>query len=153
MSSIKFEWLRDYIEREERITYLKWNLAKSKAELARWVDGDLQNVRLTQGSLSANLENNITLLAKELDTLTAEQDELNSLIQTFKGVDQQIVRLKYIEGLSLEAIAEALGYSESHIQKRHAEIRKNVCFISEYMANIHKYHNELETIYKDISIE
>ena len=110
MSSIKFEWLRDYIEREERITYLKWNLAKSKAEL-------------------------------------------NSLIQTFKGVDQQIVRLKYIEGLSLEAIAETLGYSESHIQKRHAEIRKNVCFISEYMVNIHKYHDELETIYKDISRE
>lgn len=151
MSSIKFEWLKDYIEREERIAYLKWNLAKSKAELARWVDGDLQNVRLTQGSLSANLENNIILLAKELDTLSAEQDELNSLIQTFKGVDQQIVRLKYIEGLSLEAIAETLGYSESHIKHRHAEIRRNICFISDYIRKIHKYHNELETIYKDVT--
>lgn len=151
MSSIKFEWLRDYIEREERITYLKWNLAKSKAELARWVEGDLQNVRLTQGSLSANLENNISLLAKELDNLSAEQDELNSLIQTFKGVDQQIVRLKYIEGLSLEAIAETLGYSESHIKHRHAEIRRNISFISEYICKIHKYHDELETIYKDVT--
>lgn len=151
MSSIKFEWLRDYIEREERITYLKWNLAKSKAELARWVEGDLQNVRLTQGSLSANLENNIILLAKELDTLCAEQDELNSLIQTFKGVDQQIVRLKYIEGLSLEAIAETLGYSESHIKHRHAEIRRNISFISEYICKIHKYHDELGTIYKDVT--
>lgn len=151
MSSIKFEWLRDYIEREERITYLKWNLAKSKAELARWVDGDLQNVRLTQGSLSANLENNIILLAKELDNLSAEQDELNSLIQMLKGVDQQIVRLKYIEGLSLEAIAETLGYSESHIKHRHAEIRRNICFISDYIRKIHKYHDELETIYKDVT--
>lgn len=45
-----FEWLKDYKKLEEEIAYLEYNLDKSKAELKRWISGDLQNVRLTAES-------------------------------------------------------------------------------------------------------
>ncbi|MGY4556815.1 hypothetical protein [Bacillus thuringiensis] len=45
-----FDWLKDYQKLEERIAYLDYNLDKTKAELKRWISGDLRDVRLTAES-------------------------------------------------------------------------------------------------------
>ena len=49
-------WLKDYQKLEQDIAYLECNLDKTKAELKRWISGDLQNVRLTAESDGAKVE-------------------------------------------------------------------------------------------------
>ena len=63
-----------------------------------------------------------------------QQKEMLVINQSFKGVENEIVRMKYIEGLTLEEIVEETGYSDSYIRKKHAEIRSKLQFIDDYEA-------------------
>lgn len=130
---MRFQWLKDYQELDEQILYLKWNLNKSKLELARWVDGDLANVRIEKNSRSAYLEENIKKIEKELSILNEQKEEMLILIDSFNGLDNQIMYCKYIKGMTLEEISEKIGYSVSYIQKKHSELRKAIDFLDEYL--------------------
>ena len=103
---MRFQWLKDYQELDEQILYLKWNLNKSKLELNRWVNGDLADVRIEKNSRSASLEENIQKIENEIDLLEEQRKEMLAIINSFKGIDNDIIRKKYIEGCSLELIAE-----------------------------------------------
>ncbi len=54
------------------------------------------------------------------------------LIDSFSGIDNQIIKMKYIDGMKLEDIAEEIDYAPSYVRQRHAEIRKTLNFIDEY---------------------
>lgn len=55
-----YEWLKDYRKLEEQITYLEYNLDKTKRELARWENvNDLGKYKLEAKSLGANVEEKI----------------------------------------------------------------------------------------------
>ena len=110
---MRFQWLKDYQDLEEQLLYLKWNLNKSKLELIRWTTGDLSKVRIEKNSRSSLLEENITQIENEIELLEEQQKEMLVIIQSFKGVENEIVRMKYIEGLTLEEIVEETGYSDS----------------------------------------
>lgn len=129
---MQFGWLKDYKRLQEHLVYLKWNLNKSKLELIRWVEGDLVNVRLEKNSRSSYLEENIEKMEQEIEIIERQKEEMILLIGTFTGVDNQIIRLKYISGMTLEEIAYELGYSVSYIQKRHAEIKRTIHLSDEY---------------------
>lgn len=126
-----YEWLRDYQKIEEDIAYLEFNLEQSQKELTRWVDGDLRDVKLTAESDGARLEERIERIEKELQIKRVERENFLKLISKFKGLDNQLLRLKYIDGLTLEEIAEDLNYSASYIYKKHAEIVKMIKFAHE----------------------
>ena len=125
---MRFQWLKDYQDLEEQLLYLKWNLNKSKLELIRWTTGDLSKVRIEKNSRSSLLEENITQIENEIELLEEQQKEMLVIIQSFKGVENEIVRMKYIEGLTLEEIVEETGYSDSYIRKKHADIRSKLQF-------------------------
>ncbi|RXA88790.1 hypothetical protein EQ868_05615 [Enterococcus hirae] len=129
---MRFQWLKDYQELEEQILYLKWNLNKSKLELMRWVSGDLANVRIEKNSRSSSLEENIKRIECEIELLEIQKEEMVLLIESFTGIDNQIVKMKYVDQMNLEEIAEATGYSDSYIRKRHSEIRKTLQFVDVY---------------------
>lgn len=143
---MRFQWLKDYQDLEEQILYLKWNLNKSKLELARWVSGDLSKVRLEKNSRASSLEENIQKVAQEIQLLENQRVEMKVLVESFKGIDNQIARMKYVEGCNLEEIAEETGYSESYIRKRHAEIRNKLDFLDEYEANSINRQNKISEI-------
>lgn len=132
---MRFQWLKNYQELEEQILFMKWNLNKSKLELERWVSGDLANVRLEKNSRAASLEENIQIIEKEINRLEEQLNEMTLLIKSFKGLDNQIMYLKYVEGMTLEKIAENLNYSTSYIQKKHTESRKAIDFVDEFLVN------------------
>ncbi len=131
---MRFQWLKDYQDLENQILYLKWNLNKSKLELNRWTYGDLSDVRLSENSRSSSLEENIKKMEQELVLLDYQKEELMILINSFEGLENDIVRLKYVEGFNLDQIAEKIGYSDSYVRKKHAEIRRKLQFIDEYEA-------------------
>lgn len=144
---MRFQWLKDYQELDEQILYLKWNLNKSKLELNRWVNGDLADVRIEKNSRSASLEENIKKIENELELLIEQKEEMLLLIDSFSGIDNQIVKMKYVDQMSLEDIAEFVGYSSSYIRQRHAEIRKTLNFLDEYehrQADRLKKENEID---------
>ena len=129
---MRFQWLKDYQCLDEQILYLKWNLNKSRLELDRWVNGDLANVRLEKNSRSSSLEESIEKIEQEIKRLEDQKGELLSIVRSFKGLDNDIVRLKYVDGYSLEEVAEETDYSASYIRQRHAEIRKTLQFLDQY---------------------
>lgn len=143
---MRFQWLKDYQELDEQILYLKWNLNKSKFELNRWVYGDLADVRIEKNSRSSMLEENIQKIENEIEILEEQRQEMLAIINSFKGIDNEIIRKKYVEGCSLEIIAEEIGYSASYVRQRHAEIRKTLSFLDEYEMNKIDRQNKLNEI-------
>lgn len=143
---MRFQWLKDYQELDEQILYLKWNLNKSKLELNRWVYGDLADVRIEKNSRSSKLEENIQKIENEIEILEEQRQEMLAIINSFKGIDNEIIRKKYVEGCSLEIIAEEIGYSASYVRQRHAEIRKTLSFLDEYEMNKVNRQNKLSEI-------
>ncbi|KMY28294.1 phage protein [Lysinibacillus xylanilyticus] len=126
-----YEWLRDYQQIEDEITYLEYNLERSQKELKRWVSGDLAGVKLTAESDGAKLEDRIERIEKELQIKLTEQKNFMELISNFSGLNHKILKMKYVDGMTLEEIAEELNYSASYIYKKHAEIAKMIRFAHE----------------------
>lgn len=143
---MRFQWLKDYQELDEQILYLKWNLNKSKLELNRWVYGDLADVRIEKNSRSSMLEENIQKIENEIEILEEQRQEMLAIINSFKGIDNEIIRKKYVEGCSLEIIAEEIGFSASYVRQRHADIRKTLNFLDEYEMNKVNRQNKLNEI-------
>lgn len=127
-----YEWLRDYIETAEQIDYLEFSIDRNETELKRWVEGDLQDVRLNEKSKSAELEVIIKEQKKELCRKQIQQEQLIDLVSKFKGIEHKILKLKYVDGLTLEEVSEELSYSASHIRKRHAELVRTIKFLEMY---------------------
>ncbi len=121
-----FNWLKVYQELEQEVAYLDYNLDKTKAELKRWVSGDLRDVRLTAESEGAKVEERIEAIEYELAHKMNDMYKLKKLINTFKGLEHKIAYLKYVEGMTLEKIAEELNYSSQYIYNKHAAMREKV---------------------------
>ena len=121
-----FNWLKVYQKEEQDIAYLDYNLDKTKAELKRWVSGDLREVRLTAESEGAKVEERIEAIEYELAHKMNDMHKLKKLIHTFKGLEHKIAYLKYVEGMTLEKIAEELNYSSQYIYNKHAAMREKV---------------------------
>ncbi|SEN86808.1 RNA polymerase sigma factor, sigma-70 family [Amphibacillus marinus] len=123
-----YEWLKDFQNISQEVDYLEFSIERYKTELKRWVEGDLQDVHLNEKSKASNLEE---IIQKSKEALRIKQDQkqqLIKLISKFKGLENQILRMKYVEGKTLEDIAEELCYSSSHISKKHAEIMRIIRF-------------------------
>lgn len=120
-----YEWLISYQEMQQRIAFLELELERYKSELERWCDPqDLGRYSLVKESKASKLEDIIEdheyLLAHEMNHCL----DLVNLIYDFKGLDQHIMRMKYVEGLTLKEIAGELGYGYTYIKKRHGNILK-----------------------------
>ncbi|MED2917039.1 hypothetical protein P4324_04870 [Bacillus thuringiensis] len=124
-------WLKDYQKLEQDIAYLECNLDKTKAELKRWISGDLREVRLTAESEGAKVEERIEAIEYELANEMNVMYDLIELISKFKGLDNQILKMKYIFGMTLEQIACDLNYSPNYIKRKHAEARKIIKFVDD----------------------
>lgn len=120
------QWLFDYYEILEHMDYLEQELGESKRELKRWVDGDLQGVKLTAESRSSGLEKNIKFLE---DELVHQQEKLAGLLYIVKGfedAESQVIFKKYVERKTLERAAEELDYSFGHVKRVHAKVAKRI---------------------------
>lgn len=127
-----YEWLRDYQRLTQDIAYLEFNLEQTEKELKRWVQGDLSGIKLEADSLGSKVEEHIEKIREELLFKQEQLSKLIQLVDTFQGIDHQILRKKYIYGMTLETIAEELNYSTSHIRKKHAELVRTIKFVETY---------------------
>lgn len=124
-----YEWLKDYRKLEEQITYLEYNLDKTKRELARWENvNDLGKYKLKAKSLGANVEEKIEAIEYELAHKMNDLYDLKTLISTFDGLEYKILYRKHVEGKTLETIASELNYSTNYIKIKHANIMRMMAY-------------------------
>ncbi|NRE00151.1 hypothetical protein DBN64_11470 [Enterococcus faecalis] len=107
----------------------------NEKELSRWTsyidtDGDLAKHQtfLTSLEKQNHLKGVIKELNQRVEQLEKEREKIIELIDKFNGLNQKILKLKYVEGLTLESIADETGYSYSYIKSKHAEIMRMVQF-------------------------
>lgn len=125
----RFEWLKDYLDLDDEIRFLTWKIRKAQNEERRWTTGDLKNVRLERDSKGSHVMDHVPEYEDALRDCKAEQYDLLQLINTFSGYENQILKLKYVEGLSLEEVAERLDYSYETIRAKHSELHRRLDFI------------------------
>ena len=126
-----FEWLNDYKVLKRQLIYKQDKLEAAKSELWRWTHGDLQEVRLSKDSIASGLEQHIMNLHAEVSVLNTRLDNLNKMISKFDDLDSMILRMKYIDGLSLYEIAEETAYSYDHIRRKHSILMKSIKLFDE----------------------
>lgn len=113
---------------------MELNKKRTEIELRRWLEGDLSHVKIQKGSHGAKVEEALT----EIDEALAEDYELRALtldlIGHFDGIENQILRRKYVEGMSLMDIADCddIGYSYSTIKRVHAELKHTLRFLDKW---------------------
>ena len=121
-----YEWLKNYQKLEDEIADIEFNLERNKKELKRWVHGDLTKIKLTSESHGAQLEVIIEASERELAYKMNDLESMKKLINTFRGLDNQILYNHHVEGKTLISIADELGKSPNYIYNRHAQIMKMV---------------------------
>ncbi len=129
---IRYQWLQEYQKLEEEIEILKWKIRKSEMELDRWYDPrDLGKVKITNESIASHLEENIKRDQAFLGEKELAMEALMIMIERFKGLDNKILKMKYIDGMTLREISEELNYSYSYIMNKHASMVKTIKFVED----------------------
>ena len=129
---IRYQWLQEYQKLEEEIEILKWKIRKSEMELERWYDPrDLGKVKITNESTASHLEEYIKRDRAFLGEKELAMEALMIMIERFKGLDNQILKMKYMDGMTLREIAEELNYSYSYIMSKHASMVKTIKFVED----------------------
>lgn len=121
-----YDWLKKYQKLEDEIAELEFDIEQNKKELHRWVSGDLAKVKLTAESHGAQLEETIEAQERELATKMNDLEDRKKLINTFRGLENQILYKHHVEGKTLISVADELGKSPNYIYNLHARIMKMV---------------------------
>lgn len=118
-----FSWLKDYQTLQDKINYLEFKIDFAKKEIDQY---DLVDERKDKAI------SEIAGLNKELKLCNDKKSALVKLVYTFKGIDQEILRKKYIEGKKLQEVADELNYTYEYIKRRHANIVRTINVIDEW---------------------
>lgn len=120
---------------DQELYELQLGLNLNEKELHRWQnysnnDGDLAKHQtfLTALQKQARLKEVIESLATREEELKKQRQDIIDTIEKFQGLDQRILKMKYVEGLTLESVAEETGYTYQYIRSRHADIMKMIRF-------------------------
>lgn len=130
-----YEWVNTLVAIDIELEELEISITLNSNELERWEnysfkDGDLakQQTFLTALQKQARLKEVISSLESRKEQLEQQRKEIVDTIEKFKGLEQRILKMKYVEGMKLEAIAESTGYSYQYIKNKHAELMRIIRF-------------------------
>lgn len=94
-----------------------------ESELKRWYDPeDLGRGKLTEENNASRLEETIKRDKASLAEKELAMKSVVNMIDRFDGVDNQILKMRYIDGMTLKDISLELEYSYSYIMSRHSRI-------------------------------
>lgn len=118
---LEIQWLEDQIElcKEERE---QW-----------WIGGRLfKRVPMDNAAERYDrLTEQIEKMEKLLDIKSRFKTKIHGYISKFEGVENQIAYKKYVEGKTLQTIADELCYSYDRIRHIHSKMQKHSTFIAQ----------------------
>ncbi|EJQ49669.1 hypothetical protein IEE_00793 [Bacillus cereus BAG5X1-1] len=118
--------LKDYQMLEEGIAYLEYKFNRIHAELKRQSKWGKDILSINTGN--EETEKILDQLKKKLTFKKEQLQQLVDLVSNFKNLEQQILKLKNIDGMTLEGIGTKLNYSTHYIKVKHAEIMRRIKF-------------------------
>ncbi|NCE17424.1 sigma-70 family RNA polymerase sigma factor [Enterococcus gallinarum] len=120
---------------DQELFEIRLSLDLNENELYRWQnysneDGDLAKHQtfLTALQKQARLKEVIESLATREEQLKKQRQDIIDTIEKFQGLDQRILKMKYVDGMKLESIAEETGYTYQYIKNKHAELMRIIRF-------------------------
>ena len=130
-----YEWVTSLIAIDQELFEIRLSLDLNENELYRWQnysneDGDLAKHQtfLTALQKQARLKEVIESLATREEKLKKQRQDIIDTIEKFQGLDQRILKMKYVDGMKLESIAEETGYTYQYIKNKHAELMRIIRF-------------------------
>lgn len=130
-----YEWVTSLIAIDQELFELRLSLDLNENELYRWQnysneDGDLAKHQtfLTALQKQARLKEVIESLTTREEQLKKQRQDIIDTIEKFQGLDQRILKMKYVDGMKLESIAEETGYTYQYIKNKHAELMRIIRF-------------------------
>lgn len=130
-----YEWVTSLIAIDQELFEIRLSLDLNENELHRWQnysneDGDLAKHQtfLTALQKQARLKEVIESLATREEQLKKQRQDIIDTIEKFQGLDQRILKMKYVDGMKLESIAEETGYTYQYIKNKHAELMRIIRF-------------------------
>ena len=129
---IKYNQLDEYLKLTEDIKLLKWKIKKLETDL-RFEQllnpKELGEVKGINNSIVLRLEDEIKQSTAYLEEKEQAMESLVMIIDRFEGLDNQLLKMKYIEGMTLKQIAEKLTYNYQYIINLHTSIIKAIGLI------------------------
>ncbi|WP_240077925.1 sigma-70 family RNA polymerase sigma factor [Enterococcus gallinarum] len=130
-----YEWVTSLIAIDQELFEIRLSLDLNENELYRWQnysneDGDLAKHQtfLTALQKQARLKEVIESLATREEQLKKQRQDIIDTIEKFQGLDQRILKMKYVDGMKLESIAQETGYTYQYIKNKHAELMRIIRF-------------------------
>lgn len=142
----RYEWLQEYLDLEERCRYLRWQIRKVKREEQRWEDGDLSHIRLNKRSRGSHVLDQLPPLQAELDDCENDRQELLALVDSFHGYEHEFLKLHYIEGMTLDEIADDpdFPYGIDWIRHKSAELHRMLDFLDQWEDHNRSFENRYD---------
>jgi len=127
----EFEWFKTLVDIDDEISNIDSQKKIYELELKRWSSyhgGDLANKSTYLASMRRQnrIEKIMISLNGRKEELEEQRKEAVDIINDFKGLEHEILRLRYIKGYKLTQIAEELGYSYQHIKNTHSRVMKDI---------------------------
>lgn len=129
------EWVNSLMAIDQELYELQLSIDLNMSELGRWEnyinqDGDLAKHQtfLTALQKQARIKEVIESLTIREEELKKQRQDIIDTIEKFQGLDQRILKMKYIDGMKLESIAQETGYSYQYIKNKHAELMRIIRF-------------------------
>ena len=111
---------------------MKWKIKKLETNL-RFEQllnpNEFGEVKGTDDSIVLRLEDKIKQSTVSLEEKEQAMESLVMIIDRFEGLDNQLLKMKYIEGMTLKQIAEKLTYNYQYIINLHTSIIKAIGLI------------------------
>lgn len=127
----EYQWFRTLTDIDDEIDNIRSQRKIYEIELKRWgtySTGDLakQNTYLTSVKRQNKIERILLAMDGREKELKEQRKEVLKVIDEFKGLEHDILKLKYIKGYKLTQVAEELGYSYQYIRNVHSDVMKAV---------------------------
>ncbi|WP_315293456.1 MULTISPECIES: sigma factor-like helix-turn-helix DNA-binding protein [Mammaliicoccus] len=132
-----FEWLKLYRDLDMQYKTLELKKDICIEEINRWhsindtrADLGKKHDFLSRVQQVDRIREELNELNERIERIERQKNKVLELINRFDGIEQKILRKKYIDDMTLQQIAYDLGYSEQYIRKKHAECIKRIDFIN-----------------------
>ncbi|PLR79707.1 hypothetical protein CVD25_06465 [Bacillus canaveralius] len=105
--------LKNYPHTKEAISNLEWDIKRSRFDLVRWQPGgdlfEQNNIEMATKN-QTRLNDEITSMKGQIEDKKKEIRKLK-LIDIFKGLENQVIRMRYIDGMSLAELIRMIKFA------------------------------------------
>lgn len=127
------EMYKSYNDLCREIEWFKGQIEILKVERQEWWKRGVMPNKVKFKNAIENIDRvgvSLDTYEKALEIREEQKSRLDNIINGFEGLEYKIAYRKYVKNMTLQEIADELGYSHDRIRHVHAEMRKNSTFTS-----------------------